>query len=74
MPVENERGNENEINNTGKNKNKNKHTKKNYTRPHRAYIDEIVLLVQVNTFFMTGSLIEAINLLNSISFCVTHYQ
>lgn len=28
MPVENERGNENEINNTGKNKTKNKHTKK----------------------------------------------
>lgn len=32
MPVENERGNENEINNRGKNKTKNKHTQKKITQ------------------------------------------
>lgn len=61
MPVENERGNEKEINNTGKKK------KKPTQQNHTVYIDEIVLLVQVNTIFMTGSKIEAIDLLNSIS-------
>lgn len=47
-----------------------KSTEKN----HRPYVDEIVLLVQVNFIFMTSDLIEEINLLNSISLCITHYQ
>lgn len=42
----------------------------NTEKNHRAYVDEIVLLVQVNVIFMTGSLIEAINLLNNISLCI----